>query len=213
MRRWRGALIPAFIAGLLGCGSPRPIMYYQLHIPATPTPSTYTYPVEIVVGRITGSDLLQASPIIYRTRRNQIGTYQYHRWSDTPVQMVQEKLVRMLRSAGDYQSVSGMGNSSGGDLVVRGRLYDFTEVDGDGISGLVSMELELFNRRTGKILWTHFYTGTEAAAGKEVPAVAEALDRDLDRGLKEVVAGLSKYFAANPPGKLQAAEANGAKAK
>jgi hypothetical protein len=34
-----------------------------------------------------------------------------------------------------------------------------------------------------------------------VPAVVQALDRNLDRGLNEVVAELSRYLAANPPGK------------
>jgi ABC-type uncharacterized transport system auxiliary subunit len=180
-------------------------MYYQLQIPAAPAPANYRHPIDVAVGRITGSELLEASPIIYKTKQNQIGTYQYHRWSETPVLMVQEKLIRMLRTSGEYQSVSGMGNPAGGEFVVRGRLYDFTEIDGDGISGLVSLEVELFNRRTAKILWTHFYTGTEPVAGKEVPAVAQALDRNLDRGLKEVMAGLSGYFATNPPGGPQPA--------
>jgi ABC-type uncharacterized transport system auxiliary subunit len=40
----------------------------------------------------------------------------------------------------------------------------------------------------------------EPAQGKEVSQVVQALDRNLDRGLKEIVAGLSQYFAANPPG-------------
>ena len=205
MRRWLGVLMVASITGLLGCGTPRPIMYYQVQIPATPTPSGYTYPLDILVGRITGSDLLEATPIVYRTKGNQIGTYQYHRWSDTPVQMVQEKLVRLLRTTGEYQSVGETGRTAGGDMVVRGRLYEFTEVDADRISALVSMEIELFNRRTAKILWSHFYTASEPVEGKEVPAVAQALDRNLDRGLREVVTGLSQYFSANPPGKLRAA--------
>jgi len=186
------------IVSLCGCGSPRPINYYDLQIPAVPTPAGHTYPIAVVVGRIQGSDLLDASPIVYKSRRNQMGTYAYHRWSDAPVQLVQEKLVRMLRTGGEYQSITRSGDPSGGDLLIRGRLYDFTELDSDGVSGLVSLEIELYNRRTGKILWTHFYTGTEPVPGKkvQVPEVAQALDRNLDRGLKEVVAGLSQYFAS-----------------
>ncbi len=88
--------------------------------------------------------------------------------------------------------------------MVRGRLYEFTEVDGDGINGLVSMEFELYNRKTAKILWTHFYSQTEPVEGKEVPAVVQALDRNLDRGLKEVVSGMSQYFSQNPPAKREA---------
>ena len=38
-------------------------------------------------------------------------------------------------------------------------------------------------------------------ASQEVPAVVQALDRNLDRGLKEVVTALGQYFVANPPAK------------
>jgi ABC-type uncharacterized transport system auxiliary subunit len=185
---------------LSGCGAPRPITYYGIQVPTTPAPAGYTYPIDVAVGRIMGPDLLRTAPIVYKTGSNQIGTYQYHRWLETPVQMVQMKLVRLLRTSGEFQSVSGPENASDGDLVVRGRLYDFTEVDGGRIDGLVTMEFELYNRKTARILWSHFYSQTEPVEVKEVPAVVQALDRNLDRGLKEVVAGLCHYFEANPPG-------------
>jgi ABC-type uncharacterized transport system auxiliary subunit len=85
--------------------------------------------------------------------------------------------------------------------VVRGRLYEFAEVDGANITGLVSMEFELYDRRSGKTLWTHFYSQSEPAQTKDISAVVTALDTNLDRGLKEVVAGLSQYFSANPVGR------------
>ena len=85
----------------------------------------------------------------------------------------------------------------GGDLVVRGRLYDFAEADGEGISGLVTMEFELYDRKTAKVLWSHFYSHTEPVEARQVPSVVQALDRNLERGLKEVIAGLGQYFAAN----------------
>src|SRR5262249_50702353 len=107
--------------------------------------------------------------------------------------------TRLLRASGDYQSINGSGTPSGGDFVVRGRLYELEEVDGDAITGMVSMEFELYNRRSGKIVWSHFYSQSEPVEGKQGPAVVQALDRNLDRGIKEAVAGLGKYFAANPP--------------
>jgi len=119
------------------------------------------------------------------------------------VNMVQSKLARLLRTSGDYQSINGSGNGWLGEYVVRGRLYEIEEVDGDAISGLVSMEFELYNRRTGKTVWSQFYSQSEPVQGKQVPAVVQALDRNLDRGLNEVVAGLGRYFAANPPEKAE----------
>jgi ABC-type uncharacterized transport system auxiliary subunit len=196
-------LVPIALLALYqcGCGAPRPIRFYTIQIPLTPARTNTTVPVDLLVARITAPSLLQAEPIVYRIGVNEIGTYQYHRWADPPVAMVQANLIRLLRSSGDYQSVESAGSPNADEFVVRGRLADFTEVDGPTINGLVTMEFELYDRKTAKVLWSHFYSQTEPAQSKEISQVVQALDRNLDRGLKEVVASLSHYFAANPPRK------------
>jgi ABC-type uncharacterized transport system auxiliary subunit len=107
----------------------------------------------------------------------------------------------MLQESGDYQSVAGLGSATNGQYIVRGRLYNFDEVDGASINGQVSMEFELYDRKSGKIVWRHFYSRSEPAQGKDISAVVTALDTNLDRGLKEVAAGLNQYFSTNPVGK------------
>jgi ABC-type uncharacterized transport system auxiliary subunit len=193
------ALMPILIlvVGLAGCGAPKPINYYSLQIPAAPSTSKPTYSIDVAVGRITGPSLLQASPIVYKTGTNQIGTYKYHRWQDPPVELVQAKLISLLRSSGGYQSVTST-TTTGADYVIRGRLHEFSEVDGEGIGALITMEFELYERRSAKVLWSHFYTQLEPAQGKAVSGVAQAIDRNLDRGLREVMTELGQYFAANP---------------
>jgi ABC-type uncharacterized transport system auxiliary subunit len=132
---------------------------------------------------------------------NQIGVYQHSHWVEPPIELLKDKLIRVLRASGDYQSVSSLGSNSNGQFIVRGRLYEFEEVDGANIAGLVSMEFELYDRRSGKIVWTHFYSQSEPAQGKDIEAVVAALDANLDRGLKEIAAGLNQYFAAIPVSK------------
>jgi cholesterol transport system auxiliary component len=181
---------------LIGCGAPRPIKFYMVQLPAAPTASTGTHSIDILVGSITGPSLLRSQPIVYRTGANQIGIYQYHRWMDPPVEIVQRKLIRMLQCSGEYRSVGSLGSNTVGEFVVRGRLDEFAEVDSaTGIAGQVTMEFELYNRNTGKILWSQFYSQAEPVQGKEVPDVVSALDRNLERGLKGIVAGLIQYFA------------------
>ena len=192
--------------GLAGCGTPKPIKYYNLQIPAAPASPNHTYPIDLVVGRLSGSDLLEEPSIVYKTGTHELGTYTYHRWTGAPTEMVQEKLIRLLRESGDFRSVSGSDSKAGGaakgeGFVLRGRLYDFSEVDGESIQGLVSMEFELYSRAVSKVVWTHFYSQTEPVPTKAVKAVVRAIDHNLDRGLHEVVAELGKYLAANPPGK------------
>jgi len=63
------------------------------------------------------------------------------------------------------------------------------------------MEFELFDRKAGKTVWTHFYSRSEPVQGKEISDVVSALDRNLMRGLTEVVSGMDVYFSAHLPGK------------
>ena len=200
-RMVRLVLVSTLALSLNACGKSKPIHYYTVGLPLAPTLTTSAHPVSLLVGSIAGSDIYRDTPIVYRVGTNEIGAYQLSRWAEPPVQLVKNKLIRVLSASGDYQSVTSLGSSSAGQFVVRGRLYEFAEVDGANISGLVSMEFELYDRKSGKILWTHFYSQSEPAQGKDIAAVVTALDTNLDHGLKEIVAGLNQYFSANPVGK------------
>ena len=196
-RTIRPILISLLALALSGCGASRPIAYYTINVPMAPTPSTSTYPVSLLVASVRGPQILQDTPIAYRVGANEIGTYQYSRWAEPPVEMLQGKLIRVLRASGDYQSVAGVGAGAEGQFVVRGRLYEFEEVDNGNISARVSMEFDLVDRKSGKVVWSHSYSRSEPVQTKEISAVVAALDLNLDRGLKEVAAGLDQYFSAN----------------
>jgi ABC-type uncharacterized transport system auxiliary subunit len=200
-RMTRLVFISALSLSLNGCAKSKPIHYYTVGLPVAPTLTTSAQPVSLLVGNIGGADIYQETPIVYRIGTNEIGAYQYSRWAEPPVELVKDKLIRILSASGDYQSVTSLGSTSNGQFLVRGRLYEFAEVDGANITGLVSMEFELYDRKSGKTLWTHFYSQSEAVQSKDIPAVVAALDTNLDRGLKEVAAGLSQYFSANPVGR------------
>jgi ABC-type uncharacterized transport system auxiliary subunit len=115
--------------------------------------------------------------------------------------MVKIVLIRRLRASGRYQSVTELGSSAQGEFVLQGRLYDFEEVDTGGTAALVTMEFELLDRKTGKIIWTHFYSHSEPVQGKGISDVVAALDRNLEQGVTEVSSGLDQYFSAHVPGK------------
>jgi ABC-type uncharacterized transport system auxiliary subunit len=196
-RATRPTLIFLLALGLSGCVANRPIRYYTVQLPTAPTHSTSIYPVSLLVASISGPQIFQDTPIAYRIGTNEIGTYQFSRWAEPPVEMIKGKLIRVLGASGDYQSVASLGSTSEGQFVLRGRLYDFEEVDSGSIAGRVSMEFELYDRKSGKVVWSHFYSQSEPVQGKQISAVVTALDVNLDRGLNEVAAGLNQYFSAN----------------
>jgi ABC-type uncharacterized transport system auxiliary subunit len=196
MNRINSLVMVSLLAlGLSGCGSSKAIKYYTAQIPAAPSPATRTHPVDLLMGRFSAPGILQDGPIAYRVGANEIGTYAYHHWEEPPVEMLKVNLTRQLRSTGDFQSVTNLGSGSEGDFVVRGRLYSFEEVDGASIAALVSLEVELYNRKTGQIVWSHFYSQSDPVEGKKVSEVVATLNRNLDRGLKEVTVGLGEYFS------------------
>jgi ABC-type uncharacterized transport system auxiliary subunit len=202
MNRRNGSILLSLFAVMLGgCGHPKAIRYYTVQSTTAPAIPASAQAVSLVVGTISGPEIFRGSPIAYRIGANEIGTYQYSQWVDPPVLMVQSSLIRVLRASGNYQSVTSLGGAADGQFLVRGRLHDFEEVDGGSISTLVSMEFELVERKSGKVVWTHFYSQSEPVQGKEMSAIVTALDVNLDRGLKETAAGLNQYFLANPSGK------------
>ena len=194
-----GVLLAA--VGLGACGGGHPIRYYTVELPPAPRPSTSVYPITLLIGRIGAPGILQDEPIAYRSGPNVIGTYDYHHWVEPPVRMLKVILIRQLRASGKYQSVAELGSSAQGDFVLQGTLYDFEEVDAGSTTALVTMEFDLLDRKTGKIVWTHFYSHSEPAPGKEISDVVSALDHNLVRGLAEVASGLDVYFSAHVPTK------------
>ncbi len=206
MRRVNCILI-LLAATLMGaCGSGRPIHYYTMALPPAPAPSTSLYPVTVLIGRINAPEILQDGPIVYRSGPNEIGTYPYHQWAEPPAQMVKDMLIRQLRASGKYLSVNELGSSAQGGYLLHGRLYDFEEVDtGSIITALVSMQIELFDRRSGKTVWTQYYSHRTPAQGKEIPDVVSALNRNLVQGLTEITSGLDAYFSAHAHAKLRTA--------
>ncbi len=198
MRRMIPAsLIILALAGMAGCGGARPSKYYTLELPAVPDARLNTYPVALRVGRISAPHFFHDDRIVYRNSGTEIGAYDYQRWAEPPTEMLETMLVRMLRGSGRYRSVEDQRSNTPGDFILRGRLYDFEEVDEGAIVARVVMEIDLYQQKTSTTVWSHFYSHDEPVNGKTVPAVVEALNRNVQRGLQEVAAGLDQYFAEN----------------
>src|SRR5712692_1885797 len=183
---------------MAACGSTRPSKYYQLEVPETPPAAANAYPVALLVGRFTAPHLFRDDRIVYRTGPGQLGTYEYHRWAEPPTDMLEAMLVRMLRDSGRYATVQLLRSNARGDYIVRGRLHEMDELSGAPLAARVAFDVELYEIKSGTTVWSRAYTHDEPVAGKDVPAVVAALNRNVQRGMGEIVAGLDAYFAAHP---------------
>lgn len=188
------------IMAISGCGAARPSKYYQLTVPGEQTAiqSADPVPATLLLGPLLASHLYREDRIVYSMRGAQMGTYEYQRWAEPPTEMIEEVLLRRLRSSGHYKAVYPHRSSANGDFVLRGRLYDFKEVSGKSILAKVTFDLELRDLKSGATVWTHFYSHDEPVEGKDVPSIVAALDRNVQAGVNGVLAGLEQYFAAHP---------------
>jgi ABC-type uncharacterized transport system auxiliary subunit len=200
MTVWRAICLVAIFAGLLtGCGAAPRSKYYQLTVPngvAEVRSSDTT--VKLLIASLSASHLYREDGIVYSHGAEQLGIYQYQRWAEPPTDMIGEVLLRELRATGRYLAVQPQRSNTNGDFIIRGRLYDFKEVDGSSILAKVTFDLEMRDLKTGATVWTHYYTHDEPVSGKHVPAVVAALDKNVQQGVKEVAASLDQYFASHP---------------
>jgi ABC-type uncharacterized transport system auxiliary subunit len=197
-----GALLGSIAIALVaaGCGAARPVKYYQLTVPGDmTTPSDAgAFPITLLVGPLTGSHLYRDDRIVYSGGET-MGTYDTQRWASPPTEMLQEVLFRELRASGKYKTVNTLRSNARGDYIINGRLYDFKEVTGSAFVARVAVEYELRDTKTGSTVWSHYYSHDEPVSGKDVGAIASAIDRNVQGIVSQVQAGVAAYFQANPP--------------
>jgi ABC-type uncharacterized transport system auxiliary subunit len=203
MRRLQlAALALAFAAAVSGCGSARPVKYYILDTGTMPSPSssaTAPIPVTILVSRVMTSHLYRDDRLVYGAGNFQLGTYTDQRWAQTPADMVQDALVNSLRSTGQYRSVLRIGSGIRGDYVVRSTLYALYEEDQPSFVARFSMRVELFDPKSSSTVWIGNYAHDEPVSGKNVPAVVEAMDKNVRAGMQQFTSGIGQYLAEHPP--------------
>ena len=187
--------------GVSSCGAARPIRYYQLNVPENVAVSSTAepYPITIVLGPLTASHLYREDRIVYGEQGEGMGTYEYQRWAEPPTEMIQAVLLRELRNTNRFSQVYTMRSSVHGDYLLRGQLYDFKEVSVPNLVARVSFDLELHDTKTGTTVWNTSYRQDEPVATKDPAAVVAALDKNIDRGLRQAASGIDQYFAAHPP--------------
>jgi ABC-type uncharacterized transport system auxiliary subunit len=200
---WRMSSILLFMTSavlLVACGAGRPIKYYQLTIPgeAGTAAGANASQFILLVGNLQASHLYREDRIVYSNGGTQMGTYETQRWAQPPTEMVEEVILRELRASGRFRAVYAHRSNTTGDYLLRGRLYDFKEVSEGSIIGRCTFELELQDLKTGKSVWTHYYSHDEPAASKDVQAVVAALDKNVQLGAKSVLTNLEQFFSSHP---------------
>ncbi len=189
------AVLLLLCLALCACATKNRIRYYAINLPPASEAVANPAGVMLVVGRIQLAPALQDGRIRYRSGRTEVGGYENHRWSESPNIALRDGLIRLLRASGKYQSVSQAGASAGGDYLVRGKLHEFSEIDDPSLHTLVSLSLEIYDRKHSRVVWQHEFTREEPVSGRNVPDVADSLDAGSQAVLNEAVGNINTYFA------------------
>jgi cholesterol transport system auxiliary component len=187
------------LAFLGGCAKAKPVHYYQITYPSSALASANSVEVSILVRTFFASHLYREDRIVYGSTSEQMGTYQEERWAEAPTDMLQYALVRGLRASGHFRSVLLMRSDADGDYIISGHLYEFKEMDNNGVQARLNYDLEMRDLKSRKLVWTYAYNHDEPATGKGVPALAAAMDKNVQQSVQAVQAALGNYFKSQPP--------------
>ena len=180
------------------CGSSRPVKYYQISYPTKSVVAPDAINTALMVRPFESSHLYLDNKIVYGFDSPEMGTYEYQRWADPPVEMLQYALIRGLRASGRFKAVYSLRADPDGRYILAGYLYDFKEVDGSTIVARLNYVVRLRDRKTSATVWEHSYSYDEPVTEKTVSALAVGMDKNIQRSVQEIQSGLDEYFRANP---------------
>ena len=179
----------------IACVGGRPIHYYAIDHPEMTEAAAKPGGLALLVGRISTPEALQDSRIRYRAAGNEVGAYEYHRWKDRPGLIVQEFLLETLRASGKYRQVQEASSAAAGDYLIRGKLYEFSEIDDPRIQTRISLHLELLERKSGRLVWDRQYNHDEPVNGKNMKEVVLSMEHNLQRVIADAASGIDQVLS------------------
>ena len=190
------APVAAACALLTACVGGRPIHYYAINRQAVGVAAPKPDGPVLVIGRITTPEALQDGRIRYRAGSNEVGAYEYHRWTERPSAMVQDLLLQALRASGKWRRVMEASSTAESDYLVRGRLREFAEIDNPGIQTRVSLRLELVDFKTGAVIWDRDYNRDVPVEGKTINEVVLSMEHNLQQVIGEAASAIEASVLA-----------------
>jgi ABC-type uncharacterized transport system auxiliary subunit len=182
-----GWWLPVVLA-VVSCGGVPRTHYYTIEVPRVTREHGVPIDRQIRVQRLSANQLLVDDRILYRENPNEVSFYEYKRWANPPVDIATEYITYRLEASGDYTSVSSYKSDGPPDLVLRGRLFHFEEVDqGKEVFASVAMELQLTDARTRAQVWRGEAECTRPVATRDMSGVVSGISGCLDETVSKLL--------------------------
>lgn len=184
------AITLTLLPGLLGCGRVRYPAYYTLNLPAPPDPpAPDSVRTSIAVREFQAPSYLRQGPIVYRSRPEQIGFYEYHRWATDPRTLVSSAVVDQLRASGRFAMVSMYNGRPDHDYLFSGKLEKLEEVDDQtGVKVEVAISAQITRAKTGATVWSNAVSEVAMVSQRTVPGVVCQMNRSMEVAINRLLA-------------------------
>lgn len=198
--RVRLAGLAVLVLVVAACGSAPRTSHYTISLAPPPGGSSTLTGSQLGVALPRASHLLRQDRIVYFTGPTEMNFYEYHRWAEPPVFMMQSLLIRQLRAAGLFDNIVPYRAQKGLDYVLQGRLLAMEEIDSpSGITARFGLELELVRQEDAHVVWTGRRDCERPVSAKTVPALVEAMSGCVQESLGELTRSLGSAVAQLPP--------------
>ena len=183
------ALMLTLLPVLVGCGGVRYPKYYTLNVPPPPDPPAEEgVRTSVAVREFQSPAYLRQGPIVYRTTREQIGFYEYHRWAADPRTLLTSAVIDHLRASGQFSMVAMYDGRPNNDYVFSGRLEKLEEVDYEsGVKVEVAISAQITRVTTGATVWSNAVSETRPVSQRNVPGVVSGMNRTVDLAINKLL--------------------------
>jgi len=197
VRRAAAALLGTALLGVAGClAGPAPAdHFYRLEAAGAPAPlAEPALPGVLEVRPFRAEALTSERAILYRAEADarEVHRHAYHRWVETPPDMLQQLVADHLRRAGAAERVVTPALRVPADYELVGRIGRLEQVFGAGGPRVV-LELDLAVTRIAadrELLLQEVYRAERATEGESAEAAARALGDALAEVLDRLVRDL-----------------------
>lgn len=185
----------ALIGVLVGCGKIPNTRYYAIDTRLAAAPATRTLPLDVAVARFRVAQTLASDRLVYRQGQHEVNYYNYDRWSAPPADMLTDTLIRGLKDAGMFRSVSTLQGGPKVDYLLRGYIEMLEEVDApDGVTARVALRVDLVDMKTNAVVWSGRGAADRPVSERSVTGVVRELNEGIQSSLQEILRGLGGHF-------------------
>ncbi|MGB8952869.1 MAG: ABC-type transport auxiliary lipoprotein family protein [Candidatus Aminicenantales bacterium] len=175
-----------------GCITSVSRKYYQLHIPGNTNLALPTIDKILFIEPVAVDNFYDDFRIIYRISPFELNYYSYNFWAEKPARLIRNSIYDFFSRNKIFKKVTLVLSEENPDLVFKSKIFIIEEVDArESWFARLSMEIELKDYSSGRILVTHRFDRKEKLPAKEVSEVPVILSRILREELDTVIQRLS----------------------